>query len=319
MNSRRRRGDAAKPAGPSVWLIGGPTASGKSILALRLAEATGGEIVNADSMQIYRDLRILTARPALEEEARAPHHLYGVADGADAWSAGRWLAAARDVLAAIAGRGRAAVVVGGTGLYFRALTGGLAEIPAAPVGVRAEVQEDWRRLGEAGFRERLGRIDPVAATRIAPGDRQRLTRALEVVLATGVPLNDFHRRAPSPLPPLAWRGVIVDPPREALYARCETRLETMLATGALDEVRALIGRDLDPQLPVIKALGVREFAEHLAGRATLAEALARARQSTRRYVKRQTTWFRHQTAEWPRIDSADDETLWRQFLALGSP
>ncbi|HZK98569.1 MAG TPA: tRNA (adenosine(37)-N6)-dimethylallyltransferase MiaA [Caulobacteraceae bacterium] len=319
MNSRRWRGDAAKPAGPSVWLIGGPTAGGKSTLALRLAEATGGEIVNADSMQVYRDLRLLTARPTGRDEARAPHHLYGIADAADAWSAGRWLAAAREVLAVIAGRGRVAVVVGGTGLYFRALTGGLAEIPASPAGVRAEVQEDWRRLGEAEFRERLGRIDPVAATRIAPGDRQRLTRALEVVLATGVPLNDFHRRAPTPLPPTAWRGVVVDPPRAVLYARCETRLETMLATGALDEVRALIGRDLDPQLPVMKALGVREFAEHLAGRATLAEALARARQSTRRYVKRQTTWFRHQSPDWPRIGADDEASQWEQFRALASP
>jgi len=303
-------------AEPRVWLIGGPTASGKSTLALRLAEATGGEIVNADSMQLYRDLRILTARPSAADEALATHHLYAVADGADIWSVGRWLEAATAVLADVAARGKVAVVVGGTGLYFRALTRGLSAIPAVPPALRAEVQAEFDALGEAAFRERLSEVDPASADRIAPGDRQRLTRALEVALAAGAPIGAFRGRDVPPLPPGSWRGAVLEPPRGALYTRCEARLAAMVEAGALEEVRALTERDLPADRPVMKALGVRELAEHLAGRATLAEALALAAQATRRYVKRQTTWLRHQNAVWPRITGEDGAGQWRQFLAI---
>ncbi|MGC1300897.1 MAG: tRNA (adenosine(37)-N6)-dimethylallyltransferase MiaA, partial [Caulobacteraceae bacterium] len=202
---------------PRVWLIAGPTASGKSTLALRLAEAVGGEVVNADSMQIYADLRLLTARPSAADEARAPHHLYGVADAAETWSVGRWLAEARAVLQAIAGRGRTAVVVGGTGLYFRALTHGLADVPAIPEAVRTSARSDYDRLGEAEFRDALAARDPEAAARISPGDRQRLLRAFEVATATGVPLHAWQASTTPTLEEGSYRAMALEPPRAELY------------------------------------------------------------------------------------------------------
>jgi tRNA dimethylallyltransferase len=302
-----------------VFLIAGPTAGGKSGLALRLAEAIGGEIVNADSLQLYADLRILTARPSPADEARAPHHLYGVADAKDAWSAGRWLAAALAVLEDIASRRRPAIVVGGTGLYFRALTVGLAAMPSIPPAVRLEAAAAYAELGEAAFRERLAAVDPAAAGRIAPGDRQRLTRAWEVFAAGQVSLSDLQRSTTLPLAPCAWRGVVIEPPRAELYARCDARLGAMIDAGALAEVEALMARGLDPALPPMKAMGLRPMAEHLSGTLAIEEALARARQETRRYAKRQLTWFRHQTPDWPRVAASDSEAAWRQILALASP
>jgi tRNA dimethylallyltransferase len=299
-----------------IWLIAGPTASGKSALALRLAETLGGEIVNADSMQLYRDLRVLTARPAPEEEARAPHHLFGTVDAADGWSVGRWLRAAGEALAEIAARGRPAVVVGGTGLYFRALTRGLAEVPPVPAEARAQAEADFAQLGEAAFRARLAQADPAAAARIAPGDRQRLARAWEVFAATGEPLSDWQQTGEPLLSADAWRAVALEPPREALYARCDARLEAMVAQGALAEVERLTARGLDPTLPAMKAVGVRELAAHLRGETSLAEALAAAQRETRRYAKRQLTWMRGQMADWPRITAADAEGQWRQLEDL---
>jgi tRNA dimethylallyltransferase len=299
-----------------IWLIAGPTASGKSALALRLAETVGAEIVNADALQLYADLRVLTARPTQAEEARAPHHLFGVADAADAWSVGRWLRAAVAALDAIAARGRPAVVVGGTGLYFRALTRGLAEIPPVPAAVRRQGEAEFAQLGEDGFRARLAAADPAAAARIAPGDRQRLVRAWEVFAATGTALSDWMATGAPAIAPDAWRGVALEPPRAALYARCDARLAAMVEAGALDEVGALAARGLDPALPAMKAVGVREFAAHLRGETTLAEAIAAAQQETRRYAKRQLTWMRGQMADWPRLDAADAEGQWRQFVAL---
>jgi tRNA dimethylallyltransferase len=297
-----------------IWLIVGPTASGKSALALRLAETTGAEIVGADSMQLYRDLRVLTARPAPDEEARAPHHLFGTVDAACGWSVGRWLRAATETLAQIAARGRPAVVVGGTGLYFRALTRGLAEISPVPAAARAEAEADFARLGEAAFRERLAGADPAAAARIAPGDRQRLVRAWEVWAATGAALSDWMRTGEPVLAPDAWSAVALEPPRDALYARCDARLESMADAGALDEVAALIARELDPALPAMKAVGVREFAAHLRGEASLEDALAAAQRETRRYAKRQLTWMRGQMADWPRITAAEPEAQWRELV-----
>jgi tRNA dimethylallyltransferase len=301
---------------PRIWLIAGPTASGKSALALRLAETTGGEIVNADALQLYADLRLLSARPSAEEEARAPHHLFGVADGADGWSVGRWLRAATQVLDGIAARGRPAIVVGGTGLYFKALTEGLADIPAIPALARAEATALYDQAGEAAVRERLKAADPISEARIAPADRTRLIRALEVWLATGKPLTAWQTDTQPTLAPGTWRAVALEPDREALYARCDARLEAMVRDGALDEVARLTARRLSPNQPVMKAVGVRELAACLAGETPLEAAFALAQQETRRYAKRQLTWIRNQTPDWPRIGSLDPGEAWAQFQAL---
>jgi tRNA dimethylallyltransferase len=299
-----------------IWLIAGPTASGKSALALRLAEATGGEIVNADSMQLYTGLAVLTAAPGPQEMARAPHHLFGTVDPADGWSTGRWLRAAADVLAEIAARARDTIVVGGTGLYFRALTVGLADVPPVPPFVRRASETEFATLGEGTFRDRLAKADPAAANRIAPGDRQRLVRAWEVYATTGKALSEWHADGEPALAPGAWTAVALEPPRAALYARCDARLAAMVEAGALEEVAALMARGLDPELPAMKAVGVREFATHLAGGTTLEAAVAAAQQETRRYAKRQMTWMRGQMGDWPRVVSSEPEDQWRQFLAL---
>jgi tRNA dimethylallyltransferase len=294
------------PGAAPLLLIAGPTASGKSALALDLAERLDGEIVNADALQLYADLRVLSARPTAEEEARAPHHLFGVADGADGWSVGRWLGAALPILEAIAARGRRAIVVGGTGLYFRSLTKGLADIPPVPLAVRRVAAEIYERLGEDAFRKALAERDPAAAARIAPGDRQRLLRAHEVAEATGKALTDWQADTAAPLGADRWRGVVLEPDRQTLYARCDARLGAMIEAGVLEEVRRLMTRKLDPLAPVMKAVGVRELAAHLAGELTLDEAVALAQQETRRYAKRQLTWFRNQTPDLPRLrDEAD--------------
>jgi tRNA dimethylallyltransferase len=297
-----------------LFLIAGPTASGKTALALALAERLGGEIVNADALQVYRDLRVLSARPSPEEAARAPHHLFGVADAADGWSVGRWLAAAGPVLQGIAARGRPAIVVGGTGLYFRALTQGLPQLPAAPAEVRQAMHQRFEQLGEAAFRGGLRAVDPAAEARISPGDRQRLTRAMEVHAATGRALSDWQDED-APALARAFRSVVLEPPREELYARCDARFRAMVDAGALDEVGALLARNLDPALPAMKAVGVRELGAHLAGEVDLQEAVALGQQQTRRYAKRQLTWLRNQTPGWPRIETTEKEAQWRQFLA----
>lgn len=299
-----------------IWLIAGPTASGKSALGQKLARATGGEIVNADSMQLYAGLRVLSAGPGPEELAAAPHHLFGTVDPADGWSVGRWLRAASDVIAEIGARGRDAIVVGGTGLYFSALTKGLAEIPAIPGDIRRAAATEFDEMGEEAFRARLAAVDPAAATRIAPGDQQRLARAWEVYAATGTSLTDHQASAAGALPVGSWIAMALEPPREAVYARCDTRLETMIAEGALDEVMALMARDLDPALPAMKAVGVRELAAHLRGETDLPTAIAAAQQETRRYAKRQMTWMRGQMGLWPRITALDHGDQWRQLLAL---
>jgi tRNA dimethylallyltransferase len=299
-----------------IWLIAGPTASGKSALALRLAEASGGEIVNADSMQLYAGLSVLTAGPTPDELARAPHHLFGTVDAADGWSVGRWLRAASDALAEVAARGRPAIVVGGTGLYFRALTQGLAEIPEVPAFVRRRAEQDFAAMGESAFRARLAAPDPAAAIRIAPGDRQRLVRAWEVYSVTGQSISELQASGAPALADGGWTAVALEPPRDELYARCDARLERMVTGGALEEVAALVARGLDPALPAMKAVGVREFAAYLRGDAGLPAAVAAAQQETRRYAKRQLTWMRGQMGDWPRVTASDPEDQWRQFLAL---
>src|SRR5215831_321810 len=232
-------------------LIAGPTASGKSALALALAEALGGTIINADSMQVYRDLRIVTARPIAQEEARVPHLLYGHVDAAAA-------------LAAVERVGRLPVVVGGTGLYFKALTRGLAAVPPIPTQIRSAVRERLKREGIAALYAELGERDGASARRLMPGDRARVTRALEVILATGRSLTDWHREGMKPaLDPDAAVKVFLDVERAELYRRIDARFDAMLASGALEEVRALTRRNLDATLPAMKAHGVPWLIRHL--------------------------------------------------------
>ena len=285
---------------PRLTLIAGPTASGKSRLALEMAERTGAVIVNADSQQLYADLRILTARPSIEDEARAEHRLYGVADAAESWSVGRWTRAVMPLLDELAAQDRPALLVGGTGLYFNALTRGLADIPAVPDEVRDAVQTDYDTEGETTFRRRLAEVDPTAAAAITPGDRQRLIRALSVSSHTGRSLTDWIADTRPLLAPGSWTGLVLEPERANLYASCDLRVGQMIEQGALDEAKALADRHLDPDLPAMKAVGVRELIAHLAGQTSMEQAVAQTRQATRNYAKRQLTWFRNQTPDWPR-------------------
>jgi tRNA dimethylallyltransferase len=273
---------------PLIELIAGPTASGKSALAMARAREIGAVILNADSQQLYADLRIMTARPSVGDEAEIEHRLYGVADAAEAWSVGRWARAVMPILAELAEAGRPALLVGGTGLYFTTLTKGLADIPDVPVEVRDTVEQAFDAEGEAAFRSRLSAADAQAAQRIEMGDRQRLIRAMAVAMHTGRALSDWSADTKALLAPGSWSGMVVEPDRAALYARCDRRVESMIVDGALDEVQALIGRNLDPTLPAMKAVGVRD------------DAIAATQQATRNYAKRQLTWFRNQTADWPR-------------------
>ena len=279
-------------------LIAGPTASGKSALALQLAQATGGVIVNADSMQVYRDLRIITARPTPAEEALVPHRLYGHVDAAVNFSAGSWVLDAAAVLAELRAQNRLAIFAGGSGLYFKALTRGLSAVPPIPIAVREAVRVRLERDGVEALHAELAKRDAVGAERLKPRDRTRIARALEVVEATGRSLTDWHRDGLPPLLPQgAFRALFLEPDREQLYARIDARFEAMLKAGALDEVAALASRKLDPLLPVMKAHGVPALQRHLAGEITLDEATTIGRADTRHYAKRQFTWFRHQLPE----------------------
>jgi tRNA dimethylallyltransferase len=280
-------------------LIAGPTASGKSALALTLAEALGGTIINADAMQVYRDLRVLTARPSPAEEARVPHLLYGHVDAAENYSVGRWCVDAGAALSAVERGGRLPILTGGTGLYFKALTRGLAAVPPIPAQIRAAVRARLEREGIAALYAELSERDGATARRLMPGDRARITRALEVVLATGRSLTDWHREGMTPaLDPQLAVKVFLDVDRAELYRRIDARFDAMLCAGALDEVRALASRRLDPALPAMKAHGVPWLIRHLNGEIDLAAAVEAAKRDTRRYTKRQATWFRHQLPDW---------------------
>jgi tRNA dimethylallyltransferase len=276
-------------------LIAGPTASGKSAIALALARRFDATIVNADSMQVYRDLRVLTARPSADDEAQAPHALFGVVDGAVNHSVGLWLAEASAAAAQVFAENRPVVFVGGTGLYFHALTEGLSDIPAVPPSVRAAIRAEAEELASPVLHAKLADLDPSTAARLRPSDRQRVLRALEVHAATGRSLSAFQglRGAPS-LEAREWAGLFLAPQREALNAAIDARFEAMIRAGALEEIAALASRRLDPALPVMRAHGAPALIAHLAGRSTLEEAAARAKLDTRRYAKRQFTWARHQ-------------------------
>ena len=283
-------------------LIAGPTASGKSALALRLAEETGGVIVNADAIQVYAEIAILTARPDAAEVARAPHRLYGHVPASDAYSVQRWLADVGPVLTELAAAGRPPILVGGTGLYLTALTEGLSPVPAIDPAIRARWRTAAADLGAEALHRELAARDPVMAARLRPSDPQRIVRALEVIDATGRSLADWQREVGPPLVPLAAaRALVVAPDRAALRQRIERRFGAMLAAGALEEARAVAALGLDPALPAMKALGLRPLLAHLAGEMTLDAAIAAAVADTRRYARRQETWFRNRFADWPRV------------------
>lgn len=288
-------GQADNAAGDDrLVVIGGPTACGKSALALALAERFGGTVINADSMQAYRELKILSARPSDEAMARVPHRLYGFLSAAERCSAGRWREAALGAIAEARAGNRLPIVVGGTGLYLRALLDGLSEVPAVPAAIKAAVKALRDEGGSAAVFARLAERDPEMAARLRPSDTQRLIRALEVIEATGRSLAAFQGAGGSG----PYRGrvacLVLEPPRAALRAACDARFLVMIEQGAVKEVEALLALGLDPALPAMKALGVRELGAYLAGRATLEHAVRDAQAATRQYAKRQQTWFRHQ-------------------------
>ncbi len=290
-------------------LIAGPTASGKSALALALAEKFGGMIINADSMQVYRDLRVITARPTADEERRALHRLYGHVDAAENYSVGRWCGDISAVLAESAGPAAPAIIVGGTGLYFNALTRGLAAVPTIPAAIRDRVRARLAEEGVAALYDELAARDPAAAARLRPGDRARVTRALEVVQATGRSILDWHEDNKPPVLDLADAATVFLTPDGADLARgIDTRFDAMIAAGALDEVRALAARKLDPNLPAMKAHGVPWLIRHLGGEITLAEAAEHAKLETRQYTKRQATWFRNQLPQFEQVAPRDAQS-----------
>lgn len=288
-------------------LIAGPTASGKSALALELALNAGGIVINADSMQIYRDLRTITARPTPDEEVRVPHRLYGHVDAAVNFSAGAWVTDAAQMLGEAQAEGRLPIFIGGTGLYFKALTAGLSVVPPIPAEVREEVRARLEENGVEALHAELARRDSRAAERLNLRDRTRIARALEVIEATGRSLLDWHHEGQPPLLPKdSFRAVFLAPERDELYARIDARFDAMLGTGALAEVERLAARHLDPLLPAMKAHGVPALIRHLRGELNLEEAAIIGRADTRHYAKRQFTWFRHQLPEfeWVKPDEA---------------
>ena len=288
-----------------VLVVCGPTASGKSNLALDIAIAFGGTVINADSMQVYRELRILTARPSPTDEAQAPHHLYGIASIADTFSAGRWQPLAKQAIGEANKAGSLPIVCGGTGLYLKALMEGLSPMPEIPADIRAQVRQRMAAEGSLHCHQLLADCDPASAARLASGDTQRIARALEVYEATGKPLSAWQAEAPIGPDP-AWRfsTILIAPPRAETNAAIEQRFDKMINAGALEEVRTIA--DLDVELPALKALGVPHLRRHLAGDISLEEAAARSKTATRQFAKRQMTWFKNQIIA--------DKTLPAQYL-----
>jgi tRNA dimethylallyltransferase len=299
---------------PPLALIAGPTASGKSALALALAERANGVVINADSAQVYRDLRIVSARPTPEDEARAPHRLYGYRDGADVCSAADWAADAKAAINEAHKAGKLPILIGGTGLYVRTLLKGIAPVPSIDAEIRAAV----RALPVAAAHAALAHEDPEAATRLRPSDTTRVARALEVVRSTGRPLADWQgERVGGIDAQVALRPLILLPPRDWLHARCEARFAQIFSDDGISEVRALLDRHLPVAAPVMRAIGVREIAAFLSGEMTRGEALAAGQAATRQYAKRQYTWFRRQPPpDWPRFERPLDCDEVADALAL---
>jgi tRNA dimethylallyltransferase len=299
---------------PPVALIAGPTASGKSALALALAERTGGVIVNADSTQVYRDLPVLSATPTREDLRRAEHRLYRYLDGALPCSAADWAAKARIEMAAIHSDGRLPILVGGTGLYIRTLLEGIAPVPSIDPAVRAQV----RMAAVEDNLLQLREVDPEAAARLTPTDKTRVARSLEVVLSTGRTLLDWQKKREGGIgDQVDLKPILLLPPRQWLYARCDERFSEMVKAGAVEEVMALLKRGLDGDVPVMRAIGVREISAYLSGQSSLEDATAAGQQATRRYAKRQYTWFAHQPpAEWPRFQGPLEGAAMARALEL---
>jgi tRNA dimethylallyltransferase len=304
----------AKPK-PPVALIAGPTASGKSGVALALAEAEGGTVINADSAQIYRDLPVLSAAPSEADMAGVEHRLYGVRDGALPCSAADWAALAKSEIERAHSLGKLPILAGGTGLYLRTLLEGIAPVPP----IDPEVRESVRSRAVETNRAELERLDPDAALKLNPADTTRIARALEVVRSTGRTLKDWQSDHTGGIGELiVLRPLILLPPRDWLYRRCDARFEAMIEQGAVEEVQTLLSRKLDPALPVMRAIGVPEIAAFLRGETSREAMITAGSQATRRYAKRQYTWFAHQPpADWPRftepvVDPAPALALLRQ-------
>jgi tRNA dimethylallyltransferase len=287
-------------------LIAGPTASGKSGAALELAKRFGGTIINADSMQVYSELRVLTARPSESDEASAPHKLYGSVPASEAYSVGRWLDDVANAIEQANDAGSLPILVGGTGLYFKALTEGLAPVPDIPAEIRARWRDEAERLGRSGLLKELMARDPAIAPRLLGGDTQRLVRALEVIDATGISLAEWQgTNAPPILDPSQTRRIVVAPEREPLYAAIDARFDTMMEEGVAEEVRRLIALRLEPGLPAMRAHAVRELAAYLVGAMSREDAVAKAKTESRRYAKRQMTWLRRFMADWEWVPDAE--------------
>ena len=278
----------------NIIIVAGPTASGKSALALAVAELLNGEIINGDSMQMYREFQVLTARPGEKEEARVAHHLYGALSITERCSAGIWLKMALEVIADVRARGRRPIICGGTGLYLKVLMEGIAPVPAVPQKVTDELRNLYLSEGGAAFHKRLAQVDPSSASKLVPTDRQRLVRAYGVVKVSGRALGDWQREqlAGSPIE-AQFLNIVLSPPRDALYQRINQRFDAMLLNGAITEVAAVLAEKLDPNLPAMKALGVQNLSKYLIGECDLDEAANDAKRATRNLAKRQLTWFRN--------------------------
>lgn len=297
-----------------AFLIAGTTASGKSQAAMELAHRVGGAIVNADSMQVYREARILTARPSADDMAKVPHFLYGHVSVHEAYSAGRYQSDAERALGDVRKLGRIPIFVGGTGLYFKALSEGLSEIPAVPAAVREKARALLAEIGNETFHAALAERDPVLGSQLRPSDRQRMLRAFEVFEASGRPLSDWQKRAGKPvLTGMKLAKFVLEIPRAVLRERIETRFHAMLAAGAMEEALALA--TLGPSLPAAKIIGRRELLALLRGTLTKEEAIGHAVAATRQYAKRQDTWFRNRLADWTRIPVIEDSNFITKLLS----
>ena len=297
-------------------MIAGPTASGKSQLAVDLAWKLDGEVVNADSMQLYADLSILTACPSKADMQNIPHHLYGVLDGGHRASVATWLELAATAMTAIRARGKMPIIIGGTGMYLDAAVNGIAPIPDVPANIHEDCMTLFDAIGGAAFRQKLALHDPLVASRLADGDRQRLIRAMGVFNASGVALSQFqkadHKSA------LIGRPVKIAmlPPRDVLYARVDARFDEMLEQGAMDEVKQLINRHLDPSLPLMKALGVNALKAVLDQEMTIDEAAYIAKRDSRHYAKRQMTWLRNNYSAQITLITKLSESLMESIFSL---
>lgn len=296
-----------------ILCIAGPTASGKSAWAVSLAKLVGGEIINADAMQVYSDLQILSARPDDDEMRDVPHHMFGHIDGKIRYSTGHWLREVQNIILTVLARQNVPILVGGTGLYFKALTEGLAEIPTPDDKSYAQAKRLLIDDGIEALRDTAQALDPIATERVLGADPQRLLRIVSVALGTSAPLSQWQARTRPVIPKRYWMGVKLLPERQGLYERINRRFETMVDRGGLDEVRALYGRNLSSSLPVMKAIGVRQLFPVLSDASQLTAALDLAKRDTRRFAKRQFTWLRGNMGDWDAVSNIDDQ---RAFEAL---